>query len=89
MKYELVENQKILCYDFGEGVADRYTVFYLSEKERNGHTPLVAMGPCPYHPQGFFQHGSGVPGKHCGKKIPFSSLPEDCRRAIERDLSPE
>lgn len=63
--------------------------------------PYLAMSSCPFHPQGFGQHDEtrrkpcdvdkwgfapamGRTG-HLGKRIPFSDLPEDCRKLVMGD----
>jgi hypothetical protein len=77
-------------YDNGGETIDRYTVYYSNPKDwgitRPGIYPCVGMNAAPFHPQGFGQHGEGMLGRHNGKRIPFESLPEDCRKLIEMDL---
>jgi hypothetical protein len=60
----------------------------------------VGMSEHPFHPQGVGMHGesdsqidvnkSGWPPamgrkNHLGKRIPFTELPEDCRKLVLRD----
>jgi hypothetical protein len=79
--------EKILCYDNGGKTADRYTVVYISEPERQpGTFAAVGMSASPFHPQGFGQHCAAIPGKHLGKRIKFDELPEDCQKLVIRDL---
>ena len=68
---------------------DRYTVYYLDDTNVNpGFCSYVAMNSKPFHPQGFGQHGEGRFGRHNGKRIPFASLPADCRKLVEQDTRP-
>lgn len=78
-------------YDNGGETYDRYTVFFLDDVneargEREKLTAYVAMSEDPFHPQGFGQHGEGVPGKHNGKVITFDKLPKDCQQLVRQDL---
>ena len=82
-------------YDSGEG-GDRYTVYYSDRRgwgfphARNADGkkiyPCVGMSANPFHPQGIGQHGSGVLGKHNGKRITFNDLPPDCQELVKQDL---
>ena len=86
----------VRCYDNGE-TADRYTVVFSGNYRHNtgGSFVYLAMGPAPFHPQGFGQHGES-PRQidrprygHLGRKIAFNALPDDCQalaRRTYRDL---
>jgi hypothetical protein len=90
VKTELCLNQTIACYDSGGKTADRYTVIYLDQPERAVNTfAAVAMNAEPFHPQGFGQHTTAMPGRHCGKRIAFASLPADCQKLVIQDCTPE
>lgn len=75
----------VRCYDNGGETFDRYTVVFSRAKGRN----YLAMSANPFHPQGFGNHGEGVIDRpsygHLGKKIPFTALPPDCKRAVLSD----
>ncbi len=89
----------IRCYDNGgadkeNGTIDRYTVVYTGHYKKSfPHVfDYVAMSGCPFHPQGFGQHGESnytpidYPSyKHLGKKIRFEDLPEDCQKLVIQD----
>lgn len=78
----------IRCYDDGGKSIDRYTVIYMDQPERLPNTfAAVGMNATPFHPQGFGQHCTAMPGRHLGKRIPFESLPEDCQRLVRQDLA--
>jgi hypothetical protein len=47
----------------------------------------VGMSSNPFHPQGFGQHCSAMPGKHLGKRVPLASLPPDCQALVGQDLN--
>ena len=77
-------------YDNGGETADRFTVYYGGRgtiNHRNGLRLMVGMSDAPFHPQGFGQHGEGMPGRHNGRRIRFDDLPADCRRLVEADLA--
>jgi hypothetical protein len=78
---------KIKVYDNGGKTWDRFTVVYLDCPENSPNTfAAVAMNERPFHPQGFGQHCSAMPGRHLGKRIRFEDLPEDCQKLVLRDL---
>lgn len=74
------------------GSADRYTVVYAPETDRNGETfyPHLAMSEHPFSPVGIGVHGETPfritrgQGERC---IAFEDLPEDCQRAVRQDLA--
>lgn len=89
MKTEIINGQRIACYDNGGKTVDRFTVVYLDQPERSLKTfAAVGMNSAPFHPQGFGQHCTAMPGRHLGKRIPFASLPADCQKLVNRDLEP-
>jgi len=80
-------------YDNGGETCDRYTVYYggrgtVRFDARTGKQirMCVGMNEAPFHPQGFGQHGEGVPGRHNGKRIKFEDLPADCQKLVLNDL---
>lgn len=92
-KHEMVKGRPISCWDNGEKWADRFTVVFLDEITGN-KVNILAMGPTPFHPQGFCQHGemdiSAVAYRGRGgafdKRIKFADLPPDCQKAVIQDL---
>ena len=77
----------IRIYDNGGKTFDRYTVIYMDFPERmTGVYEAVGMSTNPFHPQGFGQHCTAMPGKHLGKRIQFKDLPDDCKRLVWYDL---
>lgn len=87
---QLLHGQTIACYDNGGETADRYTVVYLSQPERQpGTFACVGLNAAPFHPQGFGQHSTAMPGPHLGAPIAFAELPEDYQRLVHQDLRPE
>ena len=90
----------IRCYDNGgsdkkDGSYDRYTVIFTHAQSfyTKGYFPILAMSAHPYHPQGFGQHMEyrdpidRPKYSHLGKKIPFTALPEDCKRVVIDDYT--
>ncbi len=47
----------------------------------------LGMSFHPFHPAGFGQHCSAVPGRHLGQRITFDALPADCQRLVLQCLS--
>lgn len=85
-----MNNEKIRIYDNKGETADRFTVVYMDEPEESrGCLPARAMDEKPFHPQGFGQYTSAMPGLHLGQRIRFSDLPLDCQTLILRDLGSE
>lgn len=83
-----MKKNNIRCYDNGGESIDRYTVVYLDHPEAYpGTFAAVGMNASPFHPQGFGQHTTAIPGKHLGRRIAFSNLPTDCQRLVMQDLS--
>lgn len=77
-------------YDDGKSW-DRYAVYFSDRKGRRMDTfgskwPYVGMSEFPFHPQGFGQHGTGMLGRHNGKRIAFEALPLDCQKLALRDV---
>jgi len=87
MSNTFVNNRPVRIYDNGGKTFDRYTVVYMDETEcRHGRFAAVGMSEHPFHPQGFGQHCSAMPGRHLGVRITFETLPEDCQKLVRRDL---
>ena len=88
MKTEKLNGQRFRCYDNGGQTADRFTVVYMDQPERTaGVFACVGMSKRPFHPQGFGQHSTAMPGKHLGKRVALSSLPADCQKLVRSDLN--
>jgi len=78
---------RLKIYDNKGLTSDRYTVYYLDEVNPiTGYTALVGMSAHPFHPQGFGQHGEGIPGPYNGREISFGDLPPDCQKLVRQDL---
>lgn len=89
----MVNGKRKTCriYDFGDTVADRYTIAFRGYRAHNGliSYPYLASGDAPFHPQGFGQHGESevfVTGRHLGKRVDFESLPLDVQRFIIQSI---
>lgn len=84
---ELVNGQKIRCYDDPDTVV-RYTVVYMDVPENPPGTFMCyGLNEHPFNPAyGIAQHASATPGRHLGRRIRFQDLPEDCQRLVQRDL---
>lgn len=84
------QQKLIRIYDNGGKSFDRYTVVFMDEVERttvDGKLyAALAMSAFPFHPQGFGQHTSAMPGKHLGRRIKFDDLPQDCQKCVAQDF---
>ena len=79
---------KVRIYDAGDASWDRYTAVYLGLPEhRMGLYSARGMSEHPYHPQGFGQWTTAMPGRHLGKRIPFAALPVDCQSVVRSDMA--
>lgn len=84
----LKQARSIRCYDNGGKTCDRYTVVFMESPERDYDTfTALAMNEEPFHPQGFGQHTIATPGRHLGKRIPFSKLPPDCQKLVKQNMA--
>ena len=86
----------IRCYDNGGESLDRYTVVYTRTHLTLGtdrYYTSVSMNDMPFFPSGICQHGEHPrlidrpTSSHLGRRIPFSALPEDCRRVVLMDYA--
>lgn len=79
------------CYDNGGKTLDRYTIIpprwaaYEVEQDITRYRGVrtfnaIAANAYPFHPQGFGQHVSAVPGAHLGKRVHWDALPADVQR---------
>ena len=81
---------KSLCfdrfYDLGEKRFDRFTAIYKKQYQDAGNPignfECLVMSINPLHPQGSGQHTLCRLGRHLGKRIQFSDLPESCQKAL-------
>lgn len=80
------------CYDNGGKTADRYTVIpprWAKECRTSvGLFDAIAADAQPFHPQGFGQCVTAMPGTHLGKRVHWRTLPPDVQR-FARQSFPE
>lgn len=82
--------KNIRIYDNGGKTLDRYTVVFMDQPEHPAPSfAVLGMSEHPFHPQGFGQHCTAMPGRHLGKRIKFEQLPPDCQRCVLQDLRGE
>ena len=80
--------KSVRCYDNGGKTFDRFTVVYLDYPERGRNIYSArGMSENPTHPQGFGQGCTAQLGRHLGKRIAFSELPEACRKVVLADIA--
>ena len=81
----------IRCYDNGGESIDRYTVVFTGNYAGRNGCDYLAMDDQPTSPQGFGQHMNSreiidrPQSAHLGRRIPFSALPDACRRLVLSD----
>jgi len=88
MKTEIINGQKVRCYDNGGKTCDRYTAVYMGMPLDRQFVCCRGMSQYPSHPQGFGQHSCCVLGRHLGKRIAIKDLPIDCQKLIDQDTRP-
>jgi hypothetical protein len=81
----------IRVYDNQGESFDQFTIIFSKLGRAYGY-PYVGSSTYPISSQGFYQHGESADGyidrpsyKHLGKKIKFSSLPEQVQKAVMSD----
>ena len=78
-----MENLRI--YDNGGETFDRYTVVLLNEKHGRFYDCIGLSDNCD-RPDGFSQYCTCEDGRHLGKKIKFTELPENVQKHNELRL---
>ena len=78
--------KQVRLYDNGGKTFDRYTAVYMNEPEGRGVYGARGMSEDPFHPMGFGQYCTAMPGRHLGKRIAFEALPKDCQRLVMQDM---
>jgi hypothetical protein len=93
-KHEKINGHPISCWDDNNThYPDIYTVVYL-ETLQGTKVQAFGMDSNPNHPQGIGYHitmdidgvNSWRYGGNLGKRISYASLPEGCKKAIQRDF---
>jgi hypothetical protein len=75
----------IRIYDNGGKSFDRYTAIDIDRPERQVNMfSAIGFSADPFHPQGFGQHTSAMPGRHLGKRVKLADLPPDARKFVEQ-----
>lgn len=82
-------NLPVSCWDNGGSTADRYTIIFTNQPEDQAKATFAAVGASDdvTSPQGFYQHTIAQPGRHLGKRIGFTQLPEALQKRVMEDLS--
>lgn len=77
-------------YDNGGDLFDRYTILPPEASRhyryQDGKVDAIASSEDPYHPQGFGQWTTAMPGKHLGKRISWEDLPEPVKRHVRQSF---
>lgn len=81
------QSHRIQLYDNGGKTYDRYTAMFLDRPEtKPDQFEALGFNEEPYAAQGFGQHCTAMPGKHLGKRIKLSDLPEAARKFVEENI---
>lgn len=80
-----MKHKVLKIYHNANATIDPYTVIYTDCREGERFYSAYALGPYPFHPQGFGQHCTAMLGRHLGLRIKFSDLPPDCQKAVRLD----
>lgn len=87
--------KNIRFYDKGGKTADRYTAVFLDRLERVTYISFgkaqklyeaLGFDSDPFHPLGFGQHCTAAVGRHLGKRIDFSELPENAQKFVIQNI---
>lgn len=73
-------------YDNGGKTADRYTLVHMDQPEGRGLFACFGFDENPFHPQGFGQHSTAMPGRHLGRRINPDDLPTQARKAYDFEV---
>lgn len=80
----------LAVYDYGDKVADRYTVILDPkrgfERERDGLYQALGLSSNPSHPQGVSMFTTSAMGRNIGRKIAWEELPEKVRKHVAARL---
>ncbi|WP_425952947.1 hypothetical protein [Ralstonia pseudosolanacearum] len=76
--------KEVRLYDNGGKTLDRYTAVYMYEPEKKGLFGARGMNASPFH--GIGSCCSAAPGRHLGRRVAISDLPEDCQRVVRMDV---
>lgn len=80
---------RVRIWDNGGETCDRYTILPPARAGRGqkhrGEWACIAASERPYHPQGFGQHVTAMPGSHLGKRIHWNDLPPDVQRFVRQE----
>jgi len=77
----------IRIYDNGGKTYDRYTAIFMDRPERGaGIYEALGFNDNPFHPLGFGQHTSAMPGRHLGKRIALEALPDKARQFVTQNM---
>lgn len=73
---------RVRVWDNGGKTFDRYTILPPANagaqyREHGNAWTAIGASRNPFHPQGFGQHVTAMPGPHLGKRIAWDALPID------------
>jgi hypothetical protein len=71
---------QVTVFDNGGQSFDRYTVFF-----DDGFGTALGIGETGNVPNGFCQSVDAQPGEHLGEQVPYDSLPEPVKKAVQAE----
>lgn len=83
--------KNLRIYDNGGKTYDRYTAVFMDRVDSTYMTDgylyeALAFNDDPFHPLGFGQHVTAMPGRHLGKRITLDQLPPKARQFVQQNL---
>ena len=97
----MAKNKSVVieCWDNGGKTADRFTIAIsgIQEYGDREYTIILAASANPFHPQGVGQHCAEVltrqhrqgSYRHLGERMKYYDLPDDVKRFVANELTPE
>lgn len=79
--FEFIHGTRVKVYDNHGETFERFAVLLMDCPNGLGSYECIRMSPAPSASEGFRSHYT-PPGKHLGKRMLFSELPEICRRTV-------
>lgn len=76
-------------YDNGGKTCDRYTVIpprWAAAYRAGAWWQAIAANAEPFHPQGFGQHVTAIPGAHVGRRVHWRELPADVQKFAQQSF---
>jgi hypothetical protein len=89
---DILNGQRLRCWDFGSTATDRYTIAFMSQPPIRSrltgriHRNCLVSG---MDPRGCSGHEEVQIGRHLGKRLSFNQLPQAVQSLVLRELTTE